>query len=356
MMSNFRRKQWKGSLLEYLTYAYGLRVKSLEKGMIINMRIVIIGGNGFIGSSFIEYACDKDAEIICCDFKEAGKEKNGVIYIRMEEENIDFYRNLLKENDIVIILKWQGVPATFMDMGRNLVENNIVGTMVLIEACVEKKVQKIIFASSGGAIYGNCNRLPIREEDAAAPISLYAVQKLMVEEYLMYVNRVHEINTIILRIANPFGPYQKPFTGQGIIATFLACNVLGKQAEIYGDGNYVRDYIYIDDLMTCIMQVCCDKMKSGIYNVGSGKGTSIFEICEMIERVTGIKMHYSEHEIGKGQVLNNILDCSKIEREIGWKACMDVEAGIERMFPIIRKRYQLGSNVVNEQVIEKEGR
>ncbi len=306
------------------------------------MRIVIIGGNGFIGSSFIEYACDKDIEIICCDFMEACEKKNNVIYVRMEEEDMDFYRNHLNENDIVIILKWQGVPATFMDMGRNLVENNIVGTMVLIEACVEKKVQKIIFASSGGAIYGNCDRLPVKEEDATAPISLYAVQKLMVEEYLRYVNRVYGINTIILRIANPFGPNQKPFTGQGIVATFLACNILGKQAEIYGDGNYVRDYIYIDDLMECIMQICCNKVKSGIYNVGSGKGTSIFEICAMIERITGIKMHCSQHEIGKGQVTNNILDCSKIEREIGWKSRTDVEAGIKKMFPIIRKQYKSG--------------
>lgn len=312
------------------------------------MRIVIIGGNGFIGSSLIEYTCDKDIEIICCDFTEASSRRNHVKYIRMEEENMDFYRNLLQEKDVVIILKWQGVPATFMDMGRNLVENNIVGTMILIEACVEKKVQKIIFASSGGAIYGNCNRLPISEDDATAPISLYAVQKLMVEEYLMYVNRVHGINTIILRIANPFGPYQKPFTGQGIVATFLACNILGKQAQIYGDGDYVRDYIYIDDLTECIIQICQGNVKSGIYNVGSGKGTSIFEICAMIERITGRKMSCSQNVIGKGQVMNNILDCSKIQREIGWNSCIDVENGIRRMFSVIREQYSIGQNIGDE--------
>lgn len=310
--------------------------------MVVNMRIVIIGGNGFIGTSFIEYACDKNVEIICCDFTEASSKRNDVKYIRMEEESMDFYRNLLEENDIVIILKWQGVPATYMDMGRNLVENNLVGTMILIEACVEKKVQKVIFASSGGAIYGNCNKLPIKEDDITAPISLYAVQKLMVEEYLMYVNRAHGMNTIILRIANPFGPYQKPFTGQGIVATFMVCNILGEQAEIYGDGNYVRDYLYIDDLAECIMRICQSNVKSGIYNVGSGKGTSIFEICVMIEKITGKKMHCQQHEIGKGQVMNNILDCSKIEREIGWKSCIDVESGIKKMFSVIREQYNVG--------------
>lgn len=314
--------------------------------MVIGMRIVIVGGNGFIGSSLIEYAWNKEIEIICCDVTEADIRKDGVIYVQMKEESMNFYKTILKENDIVIILKWQGVPATFMDMGRSLVENNIVGTMLLIEACVEKRVQKIIFASSGGAVYGNHDQLPIREEDAAEPVSLYAVQKLMMEEYLMYVNRICGINTIILRIANPFGPYQKPFTGQGIVATFLACNIMGKQAEIYGDGRYVRDYIYIDDLSECIMRICRGKVNSGIYNVGSGKGTSIFEMCAAIERTTGKKMLCSQHGIGKGQVMNNILDCSKIEHETGWRSCIDVESGIRKMYSAIRKQYSAGQDIM----------
>lgn len=295
------------------------------------MRIVMIGGNGFIGGSFTEYIQKEDIEIICCDLIGPDKKRKNVSYICMEEEDKNFYRNILRKNDIVIIFKWQGVPATFMDMGRVLAEKNIVGTMVLIEACVEMEVKKIIFASSGGAVYGNADRLPIREDAQTAPISLYAVQKLMVEKYLEYVNRVDGINIIILRMANPFGPKQKPFTGQGIIATFLACNSLGKQVEIYGDGNYVRDYLFIDDLSECILQCCKKEMKSGIYNIGSGKGTSVFEICAIIERLTGKAMIYRECEIGKGQVKNNILDCSKIEQEIGWKAHVNVEDGIKKM-------------------------
>lgn len=304
------------------------------------MRIVMIGGNGFIGASFIEFIQNKNIEVLCCDLTIPNEKRKNMFYIRMEKEDMHFYRNLLQKDDIVIILKWRGVPATYMDMGRELVENNIVGTMVLIEACVEKKVRKIIFASSGGSVYGNANRLPLREEDEAAPISLYAVQKLMVEEYLKYVRRVSGINTIILRMANPFGPKQKPFTGQGIIATFLACNMLGKQAEIYGDGNYVRDYLFIDDLSECILQCCKQEMQSGIYNIGSGKGTSIFEICAIIEQLTGKVMLYREYEIGKGQVRNNILDCSKIEQEIGWKAHVSVEDGIKKMWLAESKRYQ----------------
>ncbi len=296
------------------------------------MRIVLIGGNGFIGTSFIEYSLNKNVEIVSCDFIEPSKRYEHVTYILMKEEKTGFYRDILKKDDIVIILKWRGVPAMYMDMGRELVENNIVGTMILAEACVQSQVEKIIFASSGGAIYGNCSRLPVSEADEAAPVSLYAVQKLMVEDYLKYINRTNKINTVILRIANPFGPNQKPFTGQGLIATFLACNILGKEAEVYGDGNYVRDYLYIDDLSECMLQCCRYKMESGIYNIGSGKGTSIFDICSMIEQITGKAMYYSEHEIGKGQVMNNFLDCSKIERMIGWKCSTGIKDGISKMY------------------------
>ena len=300
------------------------------------MRIVVVGGNGFLGTSFIEYMRGRDIEILCCDLLENDKYGKNIIFVPIKQETMDFYRTLLKKDDIVIILKWRGVPAAYVDNGRDLVENNIVGTMVLIEACVEKQVKKIIFASSGGAIYGNCSRLPINEKEIPAPISLYAVQKLMVEDYLKYVNRIHEINTIILRIANPYGKKQKPFGGQGIIATFLAANLLEQTVEIYGNGNYVRDYIYIDDLSECIFKCCQLKMKSGVYNVGSGKGTSIFEICKIIEQLTGKKMHFNEREIGIGQVMNNVLNCSKIEKEISWKTHTELEKGIKEILPVIQ--------------------
>lgn len=299
------------------------------------MRIVMIGGNGFIGSSFADYIKNKEVEIICCDLIQTFHRNEHVTYIYMKEETMDFYRSLLKKDDIVIVLKWRGVPANFMDTGRQLVENNIVGTMLLIEACVEKKVKKIIFASSGGAIYGNCENLPIKEEEKKEPISLYAVQKLMVEDYLNYIARVYEMNVIILRIANPFGPNQKPFTGQGIVATFLACNLLGKRAEIHGDGNFVRDYLYIDDLSECFFLCCKQEMMSGTYNVGSGIGISIFEICAFIEKVTGRPMYYDQYQIGRGQVKNNILDCSKIKREIGWESHIGMECGIREMLSVM---------------------
>lgn len=296
------------------------------------MRMIMIGGSGFIGTAFIEYAASMDREIICCDYCLPHKQYSTLRYILMQNESLAFYRELLQKDDVVFILKWKGVPAMCLENGRELIENNIVGTMTLVEACVEKQVKKIIFASSGGAVYGNTESLPIKEEVPANPISLYAIQKLMVEEYLQYISRTEGINTIILRISNPYGPGQKPFGGQGIIATFMASVIMDKPVEIWGDGNCVRDYVYIDDLSRCIA-ICMEKdMESGIYNVGSSKGISIFEICHEIEAITKKSVNYIVKEAGKNQVRDNILECSKIYDAIGWKYSVEMQEGLERIY------------------------
>lgn len=295
------------------------------------MRIVIIGGNGFIGSAFIKYASRREMDIVCCDYREPWQRINGVKYIRMEAENADFYGALFEKGDTVIILKWRGVPATCLENGRELIESNIVGTMILIEACIAKQVKKIIFASSGGAIYGDKRELPIKEEAEASPISLYAIQKLMVEDYLRYIAGTKEQNVLILRISNPYGSGQVPFCGQGLIATFLACNLLGREAEIWGDGNSVRDYLYIDDLVQAVF-LCVEKeIDSGTYNIGSGVGTSIFEICDLIESVTHHKMNYVLKSANSNQVKNNILDCGKFCDCTDWKCTFNMYEGLIKM-------------------------
>lgn len=295
------------------------------------MRIVVVGGNGFIGSAFIRYANLQKADIISCDFKRPEKVYGNVKYIAFSQEDIGFYRDMLRNGDTVIILKWKGVPATCMGNGKALIENNIVGTMLLVEACIEKKVEKIIFASSGGAIYGNQEELPITENAQTMPISLYAVQKLMVEDYLRFVMRTRGIKVIILRISNPYGPGQKPFNGQGIIATFMACSLMGREAEVWGNPDCFRDYLYIDELAECIY-VCADKdIAPGVYNVGSGIGTTIAQICTYIEAVTGKRVNYVIKEVGSSQVRNNILDCSKIYQGTGWKSSITIKDGMEKM-------------------------
>ena len=292
------------------------------------MRVVIFGGNGFIGTNVLRLMRNYSCDIVCVDSRESPVKYDNIEYISLNGEDADRYYNFLKKDDIVVILKWRGVPAKIIGTNKEIIDDNIVDTMVLIEACVRQKAGKIIFASSGGAIYGNADILPVSEDAVPNPISLYAVQKLMIEDYLRYIMQRSSTDIIILRISNPYGPGQQPFCGQGIIATFMACCLQGRVAEIWGDGNSLRDYIFIDDLSECIIKCIMMKIKSGTYNVGSGVGISIFDICRKIEKVTGKTLKYIIRNAEETQVRNIFLDCSKIKDSLGWECKTGLDEGL----------------------------
>lgn len=295
------------------------------------MRIVIIGSNGFIGTNLLRLLWERKVEAVCCDYREPVQKLAGVSYCVIAPEDVESYRNLLKPGDCVVILKWKGVPITSYAEGKESAEHNVIGTMLLLDICIECRVGKIIFASSGGAVYGNVTELPIKESVQPRPISLYGVQKLMVEDYVQYVAVKSGIASIILRISNPYGPFQVPFNGQGIIATYLAANLLDREVEVWGDGNSLRDYIYIEDAAECIYQCAAGYVENGIYNVGSGRGTSIFEICDVIEAVTGKEMKKILKPASDIQVKDNVLDCARIKRQVSWDCKLGLREGIEKM-------------------------
>lgn len=295
------------------------------------MRVVIIGSNGFIGTNLLRLLWERDVETVCCDYRKPVQKLAGVSYCVIAPEDVESYRNLLKPGDCVVILKWKGVPATSYAEGKESAEHNVIGTMLLLDICRECRVGKIIFASSGGAVYGNVTELPIKESIQPRPISLYGVQKLMVEDYVQYVAVKSGIASIILRISNPYGPFQVPFNGQGIIATYLAANLLDREVEVWGDGNSLRDYIYIEDAAECIYQCAAGHVEDGIYNVGSGRGTSIFEICDVIEVVTGKEMKKILKPASDIQVEDNVLDCTRIKRQVSWDCKLGLREGIEKM-------------------------
>lgn len=295
------------------------------------MRVVVIGSNGFIGTNLLQYLNSRQIEVIACDAREPAKKIVGVAYHKVTGNGTEFYKHVLEEGDYVILLKWKGVPISAIKDQRELFQSNIVDTVLLINTCVECKVKKIFFASSGGAVYGNKEKFPINELEEAQPISEYGIQKLMIEDYLKYISKTSQIPTVSLRIANPYGPYQPPFSGQGIIATFLASCLQGKDVEILGDGNCFRDYIYIDDLCECIYCCLLTDIPEGVYNVGSGVKTSILEICEVISRVVGKEVQRTLKPAFGAQVKNNVLDCAKIKEQINWKCNISMNEGISRM-------------------------
>ncbi|EKE19389.1 MAG: UDP-glucose 4-epimerase [uncultured bacterium] len=256
--------------------------------------ILVLGADGFIGSNLIKSLLrDNEYAIRAFDLFKDGQSRN-LENIKEDVEifpgnflNKDDLRTALKGIDYVFHFISLTTPGSSMNDPLMDVDTNVRGTIFLLDACVDAKVKRVIFSSSGGAIYGNNGTGYFKEEDATNPISPYAISKLTIEKYLEYYRINSGLDYLILRYANPYGPGQNVVGSQGIISIFLNLIRQEKPITIFGDGENIRDYIYIDDLVSITKLLFAKKNKYRIYNVGSGEGKSINEVIEVIKEVVG---------------------------------------------------------------------
>jgi len=218
------------------------------------------------------------------------------------------------------------------------VNTNLVGTINLLEECVKANVKRIIFASSGGAVYGNQDKEIYKEEDATDPISPYAISKLTIEKYLRYYKIHYELDYLILRYANPYGPGQNIVGSQGIIPIFLNLIKNDKPITIFGDGKNVRDYIYIDDLINITKLLFSKKNKYSVYNVGSGEGNSINEVISIIRRITKKNVFIENKQARLIDIKKIILDSKRSNKETNYVLKTSLEKGIQKTWNWINNK------------------
>ena len=294
------------------------------------MRVIIVGGNGFIGKNAVEYFAKKGLEVVSCDLSYPTAEINGVSYHKILD--IEQYDNVLRKGDTVIYLPCRNVPATSNNSMSFGINENILEAVNFFEKCGTLGISRIVYSSSGGAVYGDMRYArPLSEDDIPRPISVYGIQKLTIENYLNIICKKYDIIPIILRIANPYGRWQRPFRGQGIIPTYLASALIdiNQPIEIWGNGEETRDYIYIDDLMEAFEKSLIYSGSENIFNVGGGNSYSINDIIEMVEEEVGKKFAekiYKRDYVS--EVKNNLLDCQCIEKELNWKPQITLKTGI----------------------------
>jgi len=237
----------------------------------------------------------------------------------------------LKGTDVLVHLAWSSQPADSMVGMVEDANKNIVGSLKLFAAAARANVSRIIFASSGGAIYGNTDKLPILEGLSPNPVSAYGVSKVAVERYLQLVDFHHGLTGISLRIGNPYGPYQLVGTPIGLIASFIRQIRADAPLRIYGDGRIVRDYIWIGDVANAIVAAATTDMKSGEYNIGSGEGRSINEIADLVEAALGrstSRVYFDHRSFDARQV---ILSTEKFRHITGWRPEISLTEGLQRM-------------------------
>lgn len=303
------------------------------------MKCLILGGNGFIGSHLVDKLLLQGQKVRVFDKYEERYRKPlaGVDYHYGDFGNRGLMEKALKDIDMVFHLISTTLPKTSNDDPVFDVQSNVIETLFLLERCVIEKVKKIIFISSGGTVYGSPVSLPISEDDPTNPECSYGITKLTIEKYLALFKKLYDLDYTIVRPSNPYGSRQDPHGIQGAITVFLGKTAVNEPMEIWGDGEIVRDYIYIDDLVAGIYKAAVLNTPFHIFNLGTGTGYSINDLVKIIRKITGRNISF-EYKAGRSFDVKKIfLDNSRAAKELSWMPATSLEAGIEKTWQFIKE-------------------
>ena len=310
------------------------------------MKIILLGAAGFIGTNLIaELSKDPNNEITIVDrdlryFKP-------IINLNIPNLNIvesdlsmnTDYEKLVATQDLVYHLISTTVPSTSNRSISEELKANVILSANLLDACVTQKVKKIAFISSGGTVYGAGLNFPINEKDPTNPITSYGIQKLCIEKLLYLYNYMYGLDYRIIRLSNPYGPYQRPDGRLGVITNFTYKALKGEDIYVYGRGSIVRDYIYIDDAIRGIQNIVNGTSPYKTFNLGCGYGTTIKEIIQAIESVLNVKLNINYTTARKVDVPVNYLDISRYEAAYGTLSPINLEDGIKKTAKFLKQFY-----------------
>jgi len=294
------------------------------------MRALVLGGSGFIGSHVTDALLARDCQVRSLDrILETFRDPlPGVEYITGRIDDAGQVAEALHGIDIVFHLVSTTLPETSNDDPVFDVESNLIATLRILDLCVRKKVGRIVYVSSGGAVYGIPDIVPTPEDSPTHPISSYGVTKLAVEKYLHLYRRLHGLDYVVVRPSNPYGPRQNPDRIQGAVGVFLGRLLRNQPIRIWGDGSVTRDYIYVGDLAEGICAAAFGEAEERIFNLGSGAGVSLRELVAVIEKVTQVPMAVEYTEGRVFDVPRICLDISRAETALGWKPRTELRDGI----------------------------
>lgn len=293
------------------------------------MNILLIGGNGFIGSHLVDKLLRNGYHVRVFDIavERYRKPLQEVDYRISSLDNIpDLYEALLGI-DIVFYLASSSVPSTSNIDTVSDVNGNLIPALNVLNLLVKLKIRRIVYFSSGGAVYGNPVTDLISEEHVLNPISSYGIVKATIERYLFLYQRMYDLKPLILRPSNPYGPRQGHFIAQGVISTFLRKANLNEPITVFGDGSSTKDYIFIRDLIDLSYELCLSE-EVGVFNLGSGVGTSINTIIDQINEETGCNLKVNNVDKQIYDVNNFVLDISKVKNVLGTYSLTPLNKGI----------------------------
>jgi len=302
------------------------------------MKALVLGGNGFIGSHLVDKLLIEGHDVRVFDRREDLYRDpiSSVEYVYADFGNRALLAEALGGRDTVFHLICTTVPKTSNDDPVFDVISNVVETINLLENCVERGIRKVVFLSSGGTVYGAPDSLPVTEDHPTNPECSYGITKLTIEKYLALFHLLYGLHYVVVRPSNPYGPRQNPRGIQGAISVFLGRIAEDKPIEIWGDGEVVRDYVFIDDLVDGIYRAATQTTISRILNLGSGEGRSLNMIVDVMRRTIrkDVRVVYTTRR--PFDVPKIYLDSRRASEELAWRPATPFEVGIQKSWEFIR--------------------
>ena len=292
---------------------------------------IVLGGGGFLGVNLCRRLALAGHRVRAfgrrCLFPEA---LDGVEWYQGDFCDATALAAAIETYEIVFHLLHATTPQLAnLDMAGDL-QQNVVSSLALLDISRDLGVKRIVFLSSGGTIYGSCKQIPTPETASTEPITAYGVGKLAIEKYLAVYEHLHGLPHRILRVANPFGPFQVPIKNQGVIAALISRAIRNETIEIWGDGSVVRDYIFVDDVIDALESAIGDQSDLRIFNIGSGYGRSLIEVIGAIEALLNMKLKI-EWKAGRSvDVPVSVLAVERAREVLGWMPSTPFEVGLQR--------------------------
>ena len=297
------------------------------------MKIVVTGGAGFIGSHVVDLFVAEGHEVIALDDLSTGRRENvnpdaRLVVMDVRDERVDELFRSERPEVVDHHAAQMNVRISVAEPRRDA-DVNILGTLNLLEAAAAAGTRRFIFASTGGAIYGEQEYFPADECHPMHPVSPYAISKRTAELYLDFFRRTRGTETVVLRYANVYGPRQNALGEAGVVALFASAMSQGRGPTIFGDGKQTRDFVYVGDVARTNVAALATP-SGGLFNVGTGKETSVNELYRMIADAVGFDGLPSYADAKEGDLLRSCLSPRRAEEVLGWRAEMALEDGVAR--------------------------
>ncbi|HBY56669.1 MAG TPA: UDP-glucose 4-epimerase [Candidatus Atribacteria bacterium] len=324
------------------------------------MTVLVTGGAGFIGSHIVDLLIKNNFKVVVVDDLSSGREEN-------INKQTQFYKLSITDEEKLREVFHRERPDYVSHQAAQIsvslsvrdplfdARTNILGSLNLLQCCVNYQTKGIVFASSGGTIYGEPEYLPVSETYPFQPLSPYGISKVTIEYYLNFYQKNYNLNYISLRYGNVYGPRQDPYGEAGVIAIFIEKMLKGEIPTINGDGEYIRDYVYVGDVAQANLLAVKNMLKlyktiqktksakeieleNNVFNLGTGIGTSVNELFHLLKEIIKFPHQANYGPPRPGDLRKNILDCQLIKQIWGWQPEVVLSEGLKKTVDWFKKR------------------